>query len=258
MIAVSVVSHGHGSMVERLTRQLLAFPDVASLILTLNIDEQLDLPGDPRLKLVKNDVPRGFGANHNAAFALCDSRYYCVVNPDIELSENPFPALVEALDANAGAVVAPIAYGARGQVEDSWRRFPSPLDLVLKAAGLHKGTYADAVTRPVFEPDWVAGMFMLFDARDYAASGGFDERFFLYYEDVDICVRLRASGRRVIGCSWASVVHLAQRASWREGRHFVLHLMSVWRYFTSDWRRVFPSVLRRAMPQARDGTGRPV
>jgi len=245
MITVSVVSHGHGSMVVRLAEQLLSLPQVSSIIVTLNIPEELELPRDRRVHVIRNAVPQGFGANHNAAFLLCDSPFYCVANPDIEIVGNPFPSLLQVLQDSDAAMVAPLVRGAKGQLEDSWRRYPSPLSLGLKIIGLHDGTYPGATLEAIFEPDWVAGMFLLFTAEDYRAVEGFDESFFLYYEDVDICARLHGRGRKVIGCSQAVVVHKAQRASRRDRRHFRYHLISVWQYFVCDWRRIFPAVLRR-------------
>lgn len=243
MVTVSIVSHGHGAMVARLCQQMLRLPDVAHLIVTLNIDEVLDLPDDARIELLRNASPRGFGANHNAAFALCKTLRFCVVNPDIELLEDPFPALLAALEDPSIALAAPLVVDGAGQIEDSWRRFPEPLGLFLKAVAGRRGTYADPPESGVFAPDWVAGMFMLFDATGFAAVNGFDDGFFLYYEDVDICARLRSQNRGIAGCAEARVIHKAQRASWQSWRYRRYHLASMARYFTRDWRRVFPSAL---------------
>lgn len=245
MLTVSVVSHGHGAMVAHLCGQLLALPELAQLIVTLNIEEPLELPQDARIEVLRNEHPKGFGANHNAAFAHCKTDMYCVVNPDIELPENPFPALLAALEDPSIALAAPVVLGASGGVEDSWRRFPSPFDLLLKALGRHDGTYSDVPSTGRFDPDWVAGMFLLFKAQDYAALGGFDERFFLYYEDVDICARLRTAKRGIAGCTEARIVHKAQRASWQNWRYRRYHLTSITRYFSRGWQRIFPATLRR-------------
>lgn len=245
MITVSVISHGHGSMVTRLTAQLLTLPEVARVIVTLNIEEALALPEDPRVQIIRNTSPVGFGKNHNTAFALCKTRFYCVVNPDIELMQNPFPALTEILQDPAVALTAPLVCGAAGQIEDSWRKFPSPLGLVLKAFLQRDGAYPDTAQSERFAPDWIAGMFLLFKTQDYATVSGFDESFFLYYEDVDICVRLHAADRAIIGCTSAQVVHKAQRDSWHSWRYRRYHLTSITRYFSRDWRRVYPALLRR-------------
>ena len=244
MITVSIVSHGHGAMVAHLTEQFLSLPEVSQIIVTLNIDEPMELPRDGRIQMLRNETPKGFGANHNAAFELCKSDFYCVVNPDIELLENPFPVLVRALEDPAMALAAPLVLDAQGQIEDSWRRFPSPLSLGLKAFTRHKGTYSNATSAEYFRPDWTAGMFLLFGARDYVALGGFDEGFFLYYEDVDLCARLHRKRRGIIACTQAQVVHKAQRASWHSLEYRRYHLASIARYFRSDLRRLFPAMMR--------------
>jgi N-acetylglucosaminyl-diphospho-decaprenol L-rhamnosyltransferase len=248
MITVSIVSHGHGDMVSRLTEQLLRLPEISHVILTLNISETLNLPDDTRVQVIENKTPKGFGANHNAAFKRCDTDFYCVVNPDIELTENPFPVLLAALVQHPAALVAPRVVSPEGTPEDSWRHFPSPLDLLLKAFSRYDGTYPDAEVTERFAPDWIAGMFLLFQSKEFAAVNGFDERFFLYYEDVDLCARLRRAQRGLIGCSSVQVVHKAQRASWSSWRYRHYHLTSIARYFSRDWRRLFPTLLRGLDP----------
>jgi len=69
-------------------------------------------------------------------------------------------------------------------------------------------------------------------ASDYAALGGFDEGFFLYYEDVDLCARLWRGGREVVLCPEVQVVHDARRASRRHLRHMRWHAASMARYFS--------------------------
>jgi len=251
MITVSIVSHGHGPMVVKLTHQFLQLPQVSCVVLTLNIEEALELPRDQRLRVIKNGMPRGFGANHNAAFDLCHTAFYCIANPDIEITDNPFPALLLGLQDPSAGVAAPLVRGPNGELEDSWRRFPSPLDIASKLLSSHRGTYSEATLHETFEPDWAAGMFLLFRAKDYLAVNGFDEGYFLYYEDVDICARLRGTGHKVVGCTGTEIVHQAQRSSWRQWSYFLHHLASIWRYYTRDWRRVFPAVLRRATRAAR-------
>lgn len=58
-------------MVGRLVGELLAFPEVSQIILTLNVPESVALPDDARVTVIGNAQPKGFGANHNAAFACC-------------------------------------------------------------------------------------------------------------------------------------------------------------------------------------------
>jgi len=70
-----------------------------------------------------------------------------------------------------------------------------------------------AIGEESIHPDWAGGMFLLFPRTLFEGLGGFDERYFLYYEDVDICARLTLLGRRVVLCPRARVVHHASAAA---------------------------------------------
>jgi GT2 family glycosyltransferase len=89
VINVSIVSHGHGSMVKSLIEKLLSFAEIKKVIVTLNTPEDINFPSNDRLFLIKNFSPKGFSANHNHAFSYCDSEFFCVINPDIFLAKIP-------------------------------------------------------------------------------------------------------------------------------------------------------------------------
>lgn len=242
MITVSLVSHGHGGMVGALLADLSGCPEVAQIVLTQNIPESM--PGVPaalagRVSVRRNPSPRGFAANHNAAFRDCQTPFFCVLNPDIRLLDNPFPALLSGLDHMPG-LCAPAVLGPTGQVEDNARRFPGILGLTAKLLGISDGRYDYAVGDAAFQADWVAGMFMLFSADAFSALRGFDEGFYLYYEDVDICARMWGAGYQVTVCPQAVVLHAAQRASRRNLRHLAWHLDSMRRYFAKHGGRLPP------------------
>ena len=76
-------------------------------------------------------------------------------------------------------------------------------------------------------------MFMLFRSSTFAEIGGFDAAYRLYYEDVDLCARLRLKGYDVRLAPKAIVTHLARRSSHRNPRYAVWHLRSMLRFFTS-------------------------
>jgi GT2 family glycosyltransferase len=231
-ITVSVVSHGQGRLVAALLEDVALYPNVSAVILTQNIPEE-DIPCPEqlrsRLRVIRNNYPLGFGANHNQAFGFCKTRFFAVLNPDIRLTEDPFPQLVLALEMSRGGVIAPSVRNPEGSLEDSARHFPTPLSLLRKLIGLGDGRVEidDAAPQDV---DWTAGMFLLFPASAFGELGGFDEDFFLYYEDVDICARLWKCGRRVILHPGVTVIHAAQRTSRRNLRYMKWHLASMVRY----------------------------
>ena len=76
----------------------------------------------------------------------------------------------------------------------------------------------------ILYPDWVGGMFMLFSREMFSAIRGFDERYFLYYEDVDLCARLTLRGYKVCLTPKSKVIHQAQRTSHRNLRYLRWHL----------------------------------
>lgn len=230
-VTVSLVSHGHGEMVWRLVDQLVACAEVAQVVVTLNIPEETLEIQHNKVVLVKNNVPKGFGANHNSAFSLAKGEFYCVINPDIELIQNPFDTLVGILEDRHVGLVAPLVLGSTGVPEDSMRRFLTPWSMLKRVLGLDSGVCFLQQSVSDLTPDWVAGMFMLFRSEAYAKVGGFDERYFMYCEDADICTSLWKAGYKVAGCLAASVIHNAQRASHRSFKHLSWHLRSMARYF---------------------------
>ena len=238
MIAVSIVSHGHGILLKNLITVLLTCPEVSQIILTWNIPELVDIPQDNRIVIVDNQYPKGFGANHNAAFALCNQPFFCPLNPDIEILENPFPGLVQSLSVSGAALAAPLVLAPNGGIEDSIRYFPTPCILLIKAFGVPSGRFAVQLGQPDFCPEWVAGMFMLFRAEAFAQLQGFDEAYFLYYEDVDICVRAWQQGLKIVACPSVSVIHDARRESRRSLQYGRWHLMSLGRYLWKHWGRL--------------------
>jgi hypothetical protein len=244
-ISISVVSHLQIGLVAKLLADLDAYCDESrfDVILTLNLDEALpfDLDGfSYPIRLVRNVTPMGFGANHNQAFTYASGQYFCVMNPDIRLDRNPFNALMACFDGSSVGVAAPLVLNESGGIEDSARRFPTPLKILCKAFGRCRGSDYAITDAPVY-PDWVGGMFMLFPRGVFEKLGGFDQGYFLYYEDVDICARLKLLGLNAVVCPQARVVHHAQRSSHRNLTYLRWHLRSMLRFFVSRvfWRLQF-------------------
>lgn len=233
LVSISIVSHRHGALVHELLRDISRHCADAEVLLTLNVEEELPFDAESLgipLRVVCNTAAKGFGANHNAAFSHAKGRYFCVLNPDIRLNADPFPFLIEALaDARVG-VCAPRIANPGGETEDNARRFPT-LGVIARKAFTGAQHHDYEVTSAPLRPEWVAGMFMLFRSEVFKQLGGFDERYFLYYEDVDLCLRLRRLGYEVLLEPRAEALHDARRASHRSLRHLRWHLASMLRFF---------------------------
>jgi len=232
-VTLSVISHEQHSLVDALLADLagIAAPELARIVVTQNLSEPPPATSGlrlPPLQVVRNPRQRGFGANHNSVFAHCDTEYFAVVNPDISLTTNPFPALIGALGDRVG-VSAPLVLEPDGRVSDTARRVITPWELLSRRSPAY---------RAPSHPDWFAGMFLLFRSDAFAAVGGFDEGYFMYCEDFDICARLRLDGWQLRLVPGTSVVHSGQQLSHRSWRYFRWHVSSLARTWTSArfWR----------------------
>ena len=215
------------------------------VILTLNLPET-DLVTLLRrrawpfsLETLENATPKGFGANHNQAFALDTKRgpseMFVVSNPDIGLRSNPFDSLLRRMVQDGARVGAcyPVQVDARGFRQDHERLLPTPARLLQR--------YLRGDRRPELgpgdQPDWVNGAFLLLRREAYASIGGFDEGYRMYCEDVDLCLRLQVAGWQLVRADDATVVHGAQRASHHNLRHMTWHVRSLLRLWCSrSWR----------------------
>ncbi|QGX41339.1 glycosyltransferase family 2 protein [Permianibacter aggregans] len=240
-VTVSIVSHLHGDMVLRLVNSLLELPSVRKIVLTKNVPEKIELPDSERLMVICNESAKGFSENHNFAFAFAEGEFFCVMNPDVSFDKDPFPELFAVCSSDGVGIVAPRVVSRLGVDEDSARNFPTFGSLIRKLIFGDKGNVSLAEKHDAVIVDWVAGMFMLFTRDSFSRLGGFDKSFFLYYEDVDICVRAWQFGLMVKVCPLVSVVHDARRASRKNFRYALWHLKSMARYMAKHFGRL-PSI----------------
>jgi len=156
------------------------------------------------------------------------------MNPDLRVQEDIFVSLANIIEGELRiGVVAPSVYTTNGALEDSVRDLPTPMILVRKLFGL-KSSLVRVENQDIFNPDWVAGMFMMFRADVFDEIDGFDGRYHLYYEDVDICSRLWLMGYSIKVDKGCSIIHDARRDSRRKLKYMLWHLASIKRFFSSD------------------------
>ncbi|MFN4120439.1 glycosyl transferase [Acidovorax sp.] len=243
-LVVSIVSHGHGALVQRLLEQLArrCADSVRRVVLTHNVPEELILPpsaGWPfELEVRWNQAPMGFGANHNRALSGGSEHFVCVLNPDVILLDDgldPFDALVAAATPSGVGCAYPVQLDEEGQVQDSEREVPTPLRLLQRRLLGRRETRAE----------WVNAACLLVPRRIWNALGGFDERYFMYCEDVDFCLRLRLRGLRLVRAK-ARIVHAGQRASGRRAIHLAWHVRSIFRLWRSPVYRQAQQLLTSA------------
>lgn len=232
-VTVSIVSHGQLELVRPLLEQLDRFSRAltAKVVLTLNIPEP-DLLADTRwgfeIERIENAVPLGFGANHNQAFDRCTTPWFLVLNPDIRFDRDVLAPLIAQAAPDSGLLTPRILEPGKSEPEQH-RAIITPLEILRRKR-------PDYV-RPLV-PDWIPGLFMLFRSEAYRQVGGFDERFFMYGEDFDICARTRLAGWKLQVAEDLMALHDARRASRTSLRHLYWHVTSLLKVWLSRpfWR----------------------
>lgn len=249
LLTVSVVSHLQAGLIQALIAQIAALEAariargatalVARVVVTVNVDEPLPAelaPGAPfEIRVLRNARQQGFSRNHNQAFAACDTPLFVVMNPDLDLLDDPLPALAAAFDDPLLGLAVPRVLEIDGREADVARELPTPSSILRRTLG-HRS--------PSPAPDWFAGVCMVIPAHVFRAVGGFDERFFMYCEDFDLCARTRLAGWRLAQVLDARMVHVAQRSSRRSLRPFLWHLNSLFKVWCSRTYRAYGARLR--------------
>jgi len=186
----------------------------------------------PGVRLIAQRFRAGFGANHNVIIGTSVGRYVYVLNEDTTSDDWGFARLVEEMDAHprTAALGPRLVYPDGGHQRSAWR-FPTPAVSLLGLPTLGRvGVDQSKGTRPR-SVDWVAGAALLLRREALDRVGLFDEGFFIYFEEVDLCLRLRRAGWDVRYLPGVTVVHHESQFSvdmperqinemWRGRRHY--------------------------------------
>jgi GT2 family glycosyltransferase len=224
-LSVSIVSY----RTPRLLRWCLAALDEErrSLCLDATVVDNASNDGSAELvrsefgwvRLISNSHNAGFAAAHNQALRQARGRYWLVLNSDAAPVAGALRTLVDFMDANPNVAVAgPQLRFPNGGVQSSRRRFPTPATLFVEGTQLQRlfpnhtlitrysvQDRSDDVQQDV---DWLVGACLCVRAAAARNVGLFDERFFMYSEELDWCRRFRAAGWRVSYVPSAVAVHL--------------------------------------------------
>ena len=170
--------------------------------------------GAREARVVDPESNLGFGRGVNRGVAALGSADVVIVaNPDVVVHDGAIAALVDYLDRHGEvALVGPAIVDGTGAPYPSARVFPNPVLAALHAV-LAPWWPSNPFTRRYRSPgkggrvDWVSGAFFAIRRADFEAVGGFDERYFMFAEDMDLCWRLGRRGRAVAVCRDAVVTH---------------------------------------------------
>ncbi len=215
-----------------------------------------DFPG---VKLVRNDRNSGFGTGVNLGALHATGEALLVLNPDTWVTPGVHEILERFLESRPQAgIVGCALLDDDGRTLVSARRFYTPKALVARrlapgSTAVREFEMLDEGDRRPRRADWVAGTGMAVRKELFSALGGFDDRFFLYFEDVDLCLRAWLAGAEVWYLPEARIYHQEQRASSRSAAALGHHLNS-WTRFVTKWRGARPGFV--SAPKKESGSGR--
>ena len=190
----------------------------------------------------------GFGYGHNIAIQqyAAESDFFLICNPDIEFESQQFEKLLDFASQNDAGMYLPRIFKGDGVDQHGARLLPTPMNLFARRFSPALAEKLDqqyllktySIEKPIFAPNLI-GCFMLFSSEKLLALGGFDERFFMYMEDVDLSRRC-AEKFGTIYCPSVHVTHFHEQGSHKNKTLLKAHLKSAYQYF-NKWGWFFDS-----------------
>ncbi len=199
---------------------------------------------ETRLKIIKTGENIGFGKGHNRVLDIIDSDYHAVINPDIVIAEDVLEKMANYMEEHSDInLLSPKICFPDGRNQMLGKR--NPKLKYLFASRLRNEEKPGKLLREytMLDDDWskpfdiqnATGCFMFFRTSAFKELGGFDERYFMYFEDCDITREIRKTSRAVFFPD-AVVYHVWGRDSKRNFKLMRIHIKSMLSYFWK-WRR---------------------
>ena len=246
MVTASIVLfHNNIDLLTQAVDSFLATPIEKKLYLIDN--SQTDALGSTfrseEIQYIHTGQNLGFGKAHNLILRELEaiSEFHLVLNPDVYFDSDVIPLLINDLKSDAAlGLIAPKILYPDGSFQNSIRRFPKFRDLLIRRIPFFKRIFKKAFRRgnyldhPLNKPmyvDAVSGCFQLFKTQIFLDIDGFDSRYFMYMEDIDICKKVHVLGNKVLYNPNAIVYHHSEYGSKRSLKLFLIHMKSIFRYF---------------------------
>jgi GT2 family glycosyltransferase len=179
----------------------------------------------------------GFGKAHNLVIDKLDANFHLILNPDVTFSSDVIPVLINGLKNNSDvSFITPKVILPNKENQYVCRKNPTFFDLINRKIKISKNQiikneYRNQNLDTSFYPEFIHGCFMLFKTVDFKSLGGFDERYFLYMEDADICRKINKTEKKILYFPNVEIMHQHQKGSSKSVKLFIYHLSSAIKYF---------------------------
>ena len=208
---------------------------------------------DSRVEYIFNNKNLGYGVAHNIAInkIIFSSTYHLVLNPDVIFREDVLTTLWKYMESNPTVgLVTPKVFYEDGRIQYTCKLLPTPLDLTLRRF-LPKRLITSQMKRfelrdyydAAFEAPYIHGCFMFLRTEALNKVGLFDERFFMYPEDIDLTRRIYKEYKTMF-YPGVEIVHSHAKESYKSMKLFYIHIVNMIRYF-NKWGWVFDNERRK-------------
>lgn len=222
-ISVLIPAHDGARWIDealgRLEAASAGVPTEAVVVDNASVDETPSIcRKTPGVRLLRNDANLGFSRAVNQAAAACRGGTLVVINQDLHLEPGALRHIHEFLSANDALVGGALAF-EDGRRQPSYGPFPTLIGTLGRLAlprEIRKYELAAPPSSGARPVDWLTGAFIGFRRSLFERLGGFDEDYFMYYEDADFCLRARRAGVRSYFLPSAKAVHLHPYSSRRD------------------------------------------
>ena len=193
------------------------------------------------IKYINTNKNLGFGKAHNYIINDIDSKYHAIVNPDILLEEDALQEIIKYLDNNKEVgMVIPNMTDEKGTRQEVYRLEPTIFDMFIRmfCKGLFKKRKAKHTMQNMdyskpFQVPFGQGSFLVIRTKLFKELNGFDDNFFMYLEDADLCKRVNRVSKLMYLPS-ATVIHKWEKGSHKNKTLFKHHLKSM-KYYFKKW-----------------------
>ncbi len=223
-VSVIIVNYNSNDLLENCLSSLTKFTNEVSYeIIVVDNASKPNKVGEvvskyPEVVLIKNSINRGFSAANNQGIKIAKGKYILILNNDTVFIENTIKKVLDFVQhKNEEVIVGCKLLNKDGSWQNSFADFPSPLNyftsnfflyVLFPKTKFNKYNQFNKRVSEIKEVDFVTGAFMFCNANVIKKLNGFDERFFFYSEEIDLCYRFKQNKGKVFYYPFTSVIHL--------------------------------------------------
>jgi len=251
MVSISIVTYNNDKVIKKCLQNIFKNTNKTDFELIIVDNKSSDntvsiIEKDfKNIRLIKNNRNIGFGAAHNKAIKLGRGEYHLVINPDIIFTEDSIEKLLNFMEKNPDVgLISPKIILSNGSIQYLCRRLPSLFDFIIIRfmpkfirnffqARIDYYEMRETGYNKITDVLFLTGAFMLIRSSVFDKIGVFDENFFMYFEDVDLCRRIKKTSRTVF-YPHTSVIHLWEGGTRKNIQLLLISIRSAIYYF-SKW-----------------------